>query len=864
MSNNPVSSDQPVTLDVSTPSNGANPASPVEVQPAIAIPVKKAPRWRLPLIIVLVILGVLLLGAGGGFIYIRAAESRLLDQAQAALTAGNWSAVEPLCKELNALPASLLVDPNRCIPLRGEAYFQLGRLDEAMADLQATQPQYPNQGQRYLRITQIYLKQNKPDLALAAAAEVQKRDDTLALPYTLQAVDFYGRNQIKDAEQAAQAALKRDPKQVPALRVLGAVRAWRGEIKAAFESLNQAIELDPKDYAALTERAVLSMRRNQWDAFRADSDMVIAQSATSPASLMLQALKADIDNDPVKAFELINEAIKLDGNRPEYYYLRAGLYPTTEKEYKSSLTDLDKALQLYPDFSLAQGVRSQILFSLYEPIDLAAEAERLMKAAPELGSGQRMLIMHFTRQNNWKAALEWADRYIEVLPDNDFAYAVHGGIQAAMEEYDLALADFEKALKLNPQSLLARSGMASVYMEQKKGEQALKLTEEMLTIAPKLAFPYVEHAGALMSQKEFEKARQEIAKALEIDPFDLDALQKQAFLNLEAKDYTQATQNIVHIAEVKPKAPEAHILRAEVYRAQEDAQRAREELLKAIEIDKYNSYPQRMAGVDSLILKEYSQAITYCEEALRLDPKDWDAQQIIAQAYFQQKDYDQSIVAAQKALKLKDDLSGLYLLMADAHVAKGDYAAAAQDLADGLKYKDQFTIDQVQKSEDNIAFYKTIPPLVDGKRTVRDTKIGYTLNYSTTWDPDPFVSDEIGVALTLRAHDNAKDVKITVLTETVSAKYANLVTVQMVADVLRMNLAPMGFKFSPRKAFTGAEYGLTDDYEISSGKEQVYGRIFYFYTPGRLVAIQLAAPKDLLDKYKDEIEEVAKTFKFIK
>lgn len=869
MSNAPVSSDQPVTLDQSAaPSNGAKPTPQVEVPLATAFPVKKAPRWRLPLIIVLVIVGVLLLGAGGGFVYLRSTESRLLEQAQAALTAGNWSVVEATCKELNALPANLLVDPNRCVPLRGEAYFQLGRLDEAMADLQATQPQYPNQGQRYLRITQIYLLQNKPDQALTAAAEAQKRDDTLALPYTLQAVDFYRRNQVKDAEQAAQAALKRDPKQAPALRVLGSIQFWRGEYKQAAENLNRAIELDPKDFAALAERAVLNLSMGRHDAFKADSATVIDQTASSPAGLMLQALKAMDEHDPAAALEWINKAIQADGSRPEYYFMRSDMVPTTEKERKNQLADLDKALQLYPDFFMAQGDRDQVLFSLYEPVDMPAEAERLMKAVPESGMGYQMMIMHFSRQNNWTTALEWATKYVDAMPDSTSAYLMRGYLQAAIEENDLALDDFGRVLKLNPDSITARSGAIRVYLAQKKVDEALKLVEEIQTIAPKRPTAYIERAGVLMNQKEFDKARQEINRALEIDPLNVQALTRQTFLNIIAKDYTQATQDIVHIAEVSPKAPDAFILRAEVYKAQDDAQRALDELLKAIEINKYDDYPQQMAGQASFALKEYEKALAFSQEALRLDPKNWDAQQLIAQVYLQQKEYDQAIAAAQKALKLKHDLAGLYLLMADAHVAKGDYAAAAKDLTDGLAYKDQFTLDQVQKSEDSIAFYKTIPPLVDGKRTIRDTKNGYTLSYSTVWDLLPTPSNKSGIVLTLKAHLETPSDKeialITVITDTVPAEDANYVTVQMYADYLRQTLTKIGFKFSPRQGFKGMEYGLTDDFELKSSDETIHGRLYYFYTPGRFIAIQLTASDDLFDKYKDEVEELAKTLKFVK
>jgi tetratricopeptide (TPR) repeat protein len=64
------------------------------------------------------------------------------------------------------------------------------------------------------------------------------------------------------------------------------------------------------------------------------------------------------------------------------------------------------------------------------------------------------------KQNQTQGALEALDRAIAINPADDNAYAYRGNVRLAAGERDLAIADYQKALGLNPSNTAAHRGLA--------------------------------------------------------------------------------------------------------------------------------------------------------------------------------------------------------------------------------------------------------------------------------------------------------------------------------------------------------------------------------------------------------------------
>jgi tetratricopeptide (TPR) repeat protein len=718
-------------------------------------------------------------------------------------------------------------------------------------------------------ITNIYAQQGKTEQAMTAGTEALKHDDSFALPYTLKAEDAFKHNKYAEAEQAAQDAIKRDPKQAAALRILGTLEAWRGEAKA-LDQLNQAIALNANDLEALAARGSYNFMKGRLTEFDADRTAVLAISTDTPEALLMQAMRADLDHDLPKAYEWVGKAIQQKPDRAELYFYRAIFNSTTEKENKTIFADLDKALQLNPDYYPAQAEKVIVHFFTFDTVDMTSEGKRIMAAVPELGFGERMMVLNYLRIQDWDQALEWANKLVDLLPDAAGSYNLRGRVYLGKSDYTLATYNFSKATQLYPNSLDARFGMAETY-RMKSEDGAITFLNEAVDKAPKAPDAYVQRAYMYLNMSENVKARADIDQALQLDPMYFDGLEARTLVNIYDGNFSNASEDIARLSDLFPKMPDAHYLRGMVFLRQKDmdAQGALDELKKAIDILPTDSWAYSLAAEASYYLKNYDEAVNYANSCLKLDPKDSNALSWLSEIFYMKKDYVQTVDYAKKALALKPSMTWLYLNMADANVALGDYATAAQNLKDALANQKNLNTDGVQKAEKDLAFYVTVPPLVNGLRTVSDKGNGFSISYSTAWTPKPIPSDMEGAKLYITDSKN-DGIELFLQVVPLNDGYAAYYTAQMIADFYRQYLAlQLKYKFTTRAQLKGLEFGYVDTYEAtfknSSGKSyQVTGQIYYFYTTGKLIVITSLGLPDTFPKYKAEADKVAATLKFIK
>ena len=92
-------------------------------------------------------------------------------------------------------------------------------------------------------------------------------------------------------------------------------------------------------------------------------------------------------------------------------------------------------------------------------------------------------------------------------------YIKRGIAQGKKGELDQAIADFNKALELNPRDARAYLGRGVAYGKKTQHDQAIADFTAALKFNPKLAKAYFGRAIAYTSQKNFDKAWEDVHKA---------------------------------------------------------------------------------------------------------------------------------------------------------------------------------------------------------------------------------------------------------------------------------------------------------------------------------------------------------------
>jgi tetratricopeptide (TPR) repeat protein len=109
-----------------------------------------------------------------------------------------------------------------------------------------------------------------------------------------------------------------------------------------------------------------------------------------------------------------NTAVELDPNDAENYYYRAFIYRA--KDYKRSIADISKAIELAPRNSIYYSVRGNI----------------------------------YGENNKNDLAIADYTKAVELSPNSFGDYAMRGGIYEQQGKYDLAIADYQRALRIAP------------------------------------------------------------------------------------------------------------------------------------------------------------------------------------------------------------------------------------------------------------------------------------------------------------------------------------------------------------------------------------------------------------------------------
>ena len=224
---------------------------------------------------------------------------------------------------------------------------------------------------------------------------------------------------------------------------------------------------------------------------------------------------------------------------------------------------------------------------------------------------------------------------------------------------DQALADFNSALDVQPDSALARERRASVFLKMKKFDQAAYDCTEALKIDSKLAQAYFTRGLADEGLGDTDKALEDFTKALESGLDRIDVLTARGGIyyskakasakpNEVAKFLEQALKDFDRAVTHDPHQAESHVQRA------------------AVRLD----------------MGDYEGAVADCDEALKVDPKLAAAYVARARGECELSEFDKAITDCDSAVHLDDNLIDGYVIRAKARLEKSSQMRTLSEVAE--------------------------------------------------------------------------------------------------------------------------------------------------------------------------------------
>jgi tetratricopeptide (TPR) repeat protein len=195
--------------------------------------------------------------------------------------------------------------------------------------------------------------------------------------------------------------------------------------------------------------------------------------------------------DFVEALRAFDQAVALEPKAPQRYMDRAGAHRAMGK-IDLARADLDRALELKPDFTPALLARGDLALGAKDVVRAEADFAAALKAAPTGGDVQLQVAEIYDLHHRWAEAIPHYDAWIAANPKDGRLWDVLTNRCAARgmvgEDLDKALEDCNAALRKGPRNSAVLDSRGLVYLRLGRLKEAIADYDAALKLQPKLAW----------------------------------------------------------------------------------------------------------------------------------------------------------------------------------------------------------------------------------------------------------------------------------------------------------------------------------------------------------------------------------------
>lgn len=328
-------------------------------------------------------------------------------------------------------------------------------------------------------------------------------------------------------------------------------------------------------WANETEKDQFARMRQFFAKSRRDIKQTLSINPKLLPAYGLQIRMAKADKKNTREFFYFNKTIRIS---PATYEVRRillwGLTPRWGGSFdkmNSVIKDAQNYLPMNPRLSKLQGAVQEEVGNIKTRKEAYNEAIEALTEAIKLGETQgayfkRGLAYSFLQQ--YELALADYSRAIELYDEDHSTYYRRSYVHYKLKQYKAAKLDIEKANALNPgsekikkraqyiSSLFVSQGYN--YYKEKNPTAALKAYNHAIKLSPSVAKPYSRRARALIALGKYDAAETDTKKAIELDPDDYHFYELLDWILVRNQDWDQIITYWDQFIELHPDSAKAY------------------------------------------------------------------------------------------------------------------------------------------------------------------------------------------------------------------------------------------------------------------------------------------------------------------
>jgi tetratricopeptide (TPR) repeat protein len=394
--------------------------------------------------------------------------------------------------------ADLNDDPISKITL-ADFYLGSGSIDRATTVLKQLLQQHPDYADADLHLAGIDYAAGRHDEGRQRLDAVLKREPTNERAVLMKARFFLAERNYQDALKLTTTAVAANPRSAAGLYTKSLALAGVGDLDQAIVALRDLLKFAPSTFEAKTKLAEFLL---------AKGDAKEAEDASNDA----------LRQQPQSGVAHLVHAIALS---------RQGKSGPAESE----LTALSKVNQASPDVQAAFG---ELYLNKRDVSQARIAYARAFELNPESLDAITGLVQTDLLQHKPADARARVEARLQKDPDNPGLLSLAGKTYVAAGDADKAEEAFRKILEKNPDALEAYANLATLYMMQKRLDQAKQQYERLAAGKPEISLVARTMLGTiLVMQKDYAGATTQYQKALELDAKAAVAANNLAWVYLE-------------------------------------------------------------------------------------------------------------------------------------------------------------------------------------------------------------------------------------------------------------------------------------------------------------------------------------------
>jgi tetratricopeptide (TPR) repeat protein len=364
---------------------------------------------------------------------------------------------------------------------------------------------------------------------------------------------------------------------------------WRGITRgrntddwdAAIADYNEAIKLGSKDAGAYAGRAAMNIRKGDLDRALPDLNQAVAIDPKHTGARGVFGYYYLKKGDYGRALTEVNESIRLSPRYLYAYSTRGEIYEA-KGELNNALSDFRTALSLDSEKKQRGGREADDglrrvdgkLFALagadWATCQRAPNLEDGIAACTRLISAKKLGDADLARayasrgvgvgryRGDFDLAIADYDEALRLDPKIVTGYSGRGGIYVRKGRFDLARRDLDEGLKLDPNNSGVHNALGNYHLAMGDYGSAIAEYNTAIRISPQYLYPYRSRAEAYEARGDLAAALADYRVALSLDPGKQQIGGKDA-----AEGITRVEQKLATVADkskvaaVEPKASPA-------------------------------------------------------------------------------------------------------------------------------------------------------------------------------------------------------------------------------------------------------------------------------------------------------------------